>query len=151
MINDGASAYQGVIPEDCWHEPYMSEAELDQELAAGVEFALYESDGAVLGVMGLQDVEDVALIRHAYVRSERQGEGIGSALLEHCQKRTQRPLLIGTWAAAVWAVGFYEGHDFQVVSHDTKEHLLRKYWTVPERQIETSVVLVDRRWRKDNQ
>lgn len=148
IVNDGAQAYKGSIPADCWTEPYMSRSELQHELAAGVGFWGYEEDGTLLGVMGLQQVRDVALIRHAYVRSSCQKRGIGSQLLSHLRTLTDLPLLIGTWADAVWAIRFYEKHGFQVVSPDEKERLLRKYWNISERQIQTSVVLADAKWRQ---
>ena len=145
IINDAAIAYRGIIPDDRWHEPYMGEDELDAEIAAGVRFLGWYAPGDVLlGVMGAQDVQDVTLIRHAYVLNEERRRGIGSALIEALMESAQRPLLVGTWAAATWAVAFYERHGFQVVA-DT-EALLRRYWTIPDRQIETSVVLADRRW-----
>ena len=145
IINDAAIAYRGVIPEDRWHEPYMSEEELDAEIAAGVRFLGWYAPGEVLlGVMGAQDVQDVTLIRHAYVLSAERRRGIGSALIEALVQSAQRPLLVGTWAAASWAIAFYEGHGFRVVA-DT-EALLKRYWKIPARQIETSVVLADRRW-----
>jgi len=142
VINDGASAYRGVIPDDRWHEPYMPREELEREIAAGVVFAgAFDDEGRLLAVMGLQDVKDVALIRHAYTRTNAQGRGIGSALLEHLLARTSRPVLIGTWTAATWAIRFYERHGFRVVDEAEKVRLLRTYWTVPDRQIEESVVL----------
>ena len=145
IINDAAVAYRGVIPEDRWHEPYMTEQELAAEIAAGVRFlGWYSPPGTLLGVMGAQDVQDVTLIRHAYVLSASQRGGIGSALIAALAQRTERPLLVGTWKAATWAVTFYERHGFRPV-RDTAT-LLRRYWTIPERQIETSVVLADRRW-----
>ena len=146
IINEAAQAYEGAIPPDRWHEPYMSMAELCQEVAQGVVFWGYEEAGELIGVMGLQPVQDVTLIRHAYVRTGQQGQGIGSKLLQHLLAQTERPVLIGTWAAAVWAVGFYRKHGFRVVSQAEKERLLRKYWSIPERQVETSVVLADAKW-----
>jgi N-acetylglutamate synthase-like GNAT family acetyltransferase len=147
IINDAASAYCGIIPEDCWHEPYMPDEELAEEIARGVRFSGFEEDGALVGVMGVEPVRDVTLIRHAYVRTVRRGGGIGGALLQHLRDATETPILIGTWAAADWAVRFYEARGFRCVSHDEKEALLRTYWTVPDRQIETSVVLVCERWQ----
>ena len=145
IINDAAVAYRGVIPGDRWHEPYMSEKELESEIAAGVRFlGWYSPPGTLLGVMGSQEVQDVTLIRHAYVLTESQRGGIGSALIAALMEATERPLLVGTWKAATWAVTFYERHGFRVVE-DTAT-LLRRYWTIPDRQIETSVVLADRRW-----
>ena len=145
IINDAAVAYRGVIPDDRWHEPYMPEKELESEIAAGVRFlGWYSPSGTLLGVMGAQNVQDVALIRHAYVLSESQRGGIGSALIAALMEATERPLLVGTWKAATWAVTFYERHGFRVV--DDIAALLRRYWTIPDRQIETSVVLADPRW-----
>ena len=146
VINEAATAYRGVIPADRWHEPYMSREALQQELEAGVVFWGYEEEGSLVGVMGIQHVADVTLIRHAYVHSARQKQGIGGQLLATLRRETTRPILIGTWADAVWAIRFYEKHGFSRVSPAEKERLLRKYWTVPERQIETSVVLADRNW-----
>lgn len=147
VINDGASAYRGVIPDDRWHEPYMPRDELRSEIEAGVRFwGSYDPGGELLGVMGIQDVEDVTLIRHAYVRTRSRRGGIGSALLSRLKEEATGPLLIGTWAAAEWAVRFYVKHGFRVVDPETKNRLLRRYWSVPERQIETSVVLADERW-----
>jgi GNAT superfamily N-acetyltransferase len=147
IINDGADAYRGVIPEDRWHTPYMSREELRHEMEHGVTFWGYVAGGDLLGVMGIQDVEDVTLIRHAYVRTENQNQGIGAALLVHLRELTARPVLIGTWADAAWAIRFYERHGFTKVSHAEKERMLRKYWHIPERQVETSVVLADALWR----
>lgn len=147
IINDAAQAYRGVIPADRWHEPYMPEDELRGELAAGVVFWGAEVDGRLAGVMGLQDVQDVALIRHAYVATAHRGRGIGGELLRHLLAQTDRPVLVGTWAAATWAVRFYALHGFALTSPAEKERLLRKYWSIPDRQIETSVVLADARWR----
>jgi len=144
VINDAASAYQGVIPDDCWHEPYMSREELASEIAAGVVFWGYE-EGGLIGVMGIQDVRDVTLMRHAYVRTARRRGGIGGALLETLLTKTSRPVLIGVWAAAGWAVRFYARHGFRLVTPKEKDRLLRTYWSIPERQIETSVVLADQK------
>jgi len=141
IINDAAQAYRGVIPADRWHEPYMPEGELRREIEAGVVFWGWDEDGRLLGVMGLQDVDDVALIRHAYVVPAAQGRGLGGRLLEFLLANASRRVLVGTWAAATWAIGFYEKHGFTLVSAAEKERLLRKYWTIPDRQIETSVVL----------
>jgi len=142
IINDAAEAYRGAIPADCWHEPYMSGAELTAEIAAGVAFSAWERAGEVVGVMGLQPVRDVTLIRHAYVRRAHQGRGIGTALLEALLKRTSgRRLLVGTWADAKWAIRFYERHGFRLIAPDDTDSLLRSYWNVPRRQREVSVVL----------
>jgi GNAT superfamily N-acetyltransferase len=142
IINSAAIAYRGVIPADCWHEPYMSPAELQREIAAGVAFSGFEIEGELIGVMGIQAVRDVDLIRHAYVRPGRQRSGIGAALLEHLRRQSTRRILIGTWAAASWAIDFYRRHGFELVSPERKVELLKTYWTISDRQIETSVVLV---------
>jgi N-acetylglutamate synthase-like GNAT family acetyltransferase len=145
IVNDAARAYKGVIPEDRWHEPYMSKDSLRHELDSGVVFWGYEENGNLLGVMGIQDVQDVTLIRHAYVRTKRRNKGIGRKLIVHLKTLATRPMLVGTWQAAIWAVRFYSQHGFTLVSHEEKERLLRKYWNISERQIETSVVLADKR------
>ena len=146
IINDGAHAYKGVIPADCWTEPYMSRNELRHEIEDGVTFWGYEEGETLQGVMGVQPVQDVTLIRHAYVRTGRQNRGIGGRLLAHLRKLAQGPVLIGTWADAIWAIRFYERHGFHVVRPEQKDRLLRRYWTVSERQVETSVVLADPTW-----
>jgi GNAT superfamily N-acetyltransferase len=146
IINDGARAYQGIIPADRWHEPYMSEAELHSEIAKGVEFSGFEQDNTLQGVMGIQHVLDVTLIRHAYTRTTSQKQGIGAKLLTHLRDQTTRPILIGTWTDASWAIGFYQRQGFTFVPPEQKAPLLKKYWTVPDRQIETSVVLADPSW-----
>lgn len=145
IVNAAAEAYRGVIPADRWHDPYMGRDELAAEIAAGVTFWGCEGDGALVGVMGIQTVGDVDLIRHAYVLPAHQGEGVGTALLHHLRDRAGRPLLVGTWAAAEWAIRFYERNGFARVGEADRAALLRRYWTIPERQIETSVVLADRR------
>jgi GNAT superfamily N-acetyltransferase len=141
IVNDAAQAYRGVIPADRWHEPYMPMHELESEIAAGVQFWVAEDGGQVLGVMGIQDKGDVALVRHAYTASAAQRKGVGTALLKHIERLTPKPVLIGTWADAKWAIDFYVRNGYSVVAHAEKERLLRKYWSIPERQIETSVVL----------
>lgn len=141
IVNEAATAYRGVIPSDCWHEPYMKRSELVAEIAAGVQFWGWEDGGALAGVMGLQEVRDVTLIRHAYVRPSHQGRGIGAALLRALASQATRPLLIGTWADAAWAVRFYERHGFRVVTGAEKDRLLETYWTISPRQRDTSVVL----------
>jgi GNAT superfamily N-acetyltransferase len=141
IINDGAKAYRGVIPSDQWHEPYMTREELQNELLNGVAFWGYEQDGSLQGVMGIQDVLDVTLIRHAYVRTSKRRYGIGGMLLTHLKTLTRRSILIGTWSNASWAVRFYEKHGFRTVNPEAKDLLLRKYWSVTARQIETSIVL----------
>jgi GNAT superfamily N-acetyltransferase len=142
IVNEAAQAYRGVIPADCWHEPYMSRPELLAEMRAGVAFWGWEEKAALLGVMGLQPVRDVTLIRHAYVRPAHQGRGIGSALLGKLAGEVTGPLLVGTWAAAEWAVRFYSRHGFCLLSPAEKDRLLETYWTIPSRQRESSVVLV---------
>lgn len=143
IINDAAMAYKGMIPDDRWQEPYMSREYLRHELEAGVRFWGYEEDGKLIGVMGIQDVQDVTLIRHAYIRTSRQKHGIGAKLLNHVKALITKPALVGTWAAAHWAIRFYEKHGFRLVSQEEKNRLLRTYWSIPERQTETSVVLAD--------
>lgn len=141
IVNAAAEAYRGVIPADRWHEPYMSADELAAETAKEVVFSGYEVDGELVGVMGVQPVRDVTLIRHAYVLPGFQGRGIGGALLNHLRTRTEGRILIGTWAAAEWAILFYEGQGFRLAPRERTAELLRAYWTVPDRQIEASVVL----------
>jgi N-acetylglutamate synthase-like GNAT family acetyltransferase len=146
IINDAAGAYRGIIPEDRWHEPYMSREALRREINDGIEFWGYEENTTLIGVMGIQSFEDVTLIRHAYVRTARRNQGIGGKLLFELRKKTGNPILMGTWADAVWAIRFYEKHGFRLVSTEEKNRLLREYWSIPERQIETSVVLADEKW-----
>ena len=141
IVNAAAEAYRGVIPGDRWHEPYMPAGELEAEIAAGVVFWGYDDAGELIGIMGIQPVQDVDLIRHAYVRPDRQRRGVGAALLRELQEASARPMLVGTWAAAGWAISFYERHGFELVTPERKTELLRRYWTIPERQVETSVVL----------
>ena len=143
IVNAAAVAYRGVIPADRWHEPYMTREELDHEVGAGVAFWVYEADGALAGVMGFQPKRDVDLIRHAYVLPGSQRHGVGSALLKYLQGTSTRRILVGTWAAADWAISFYRRHGFELVSPERKRELLKTYWTVPDRQIETSVVLAN--------
>ncbi|MWV43313.1 GNAT family N-acetyltransferase [Paenibacillus sp. HJL G12] len=146
IINDASRAYKGVIPDDRYHEPYMAEEELSREIEDGVVFWGFEEEGQMIGVMGIQDKGDVSLIRHAYVRTTQRNGGIGTKLLHHLIAQTKRPVLIGTWKTAEWAIRFYEKNGFRCVSTAEKEQLLRQFWNVPERQIETSVVLCDSRW-----
>ena len=141
IINDAAQAYKGVIPADRWHEPYMPMAELEAQLADGIVFSGYESNGRLVGVMGIQDKGEVALIRHAYVSTAERRKGIGEKLLRHLEATTRKPVLIGTWADAAWAIRFYEKNGYRRQSRVETARLLRKYWSIPERQIETSVVL----------
>jgi GNAT superfamily N-acetyltransferase len=143
IINVAAEVYRDAIPSDCWHEPYMPSDELATEMAAGVAFWGYETDSRLVGVMGIQPVRDVDLIRHAYVLPQAQRGGIGGALLSHLRGQSERRILIGTWAAADWAIRFYRKHGFALVPAEQKKRLLKTYWTVPDRQIETSVVLAN--------
>ena len=147
IINDGAAKYKGVIPADRWTEPYMSRESLRHEIAECVRFWGWEVEGTLDGVMGIQSVQDVTLIRHAYVRTTAQGKGIGGKLLAHLRSIAAGPVLIGTWTDATWAIRFYEKHGFRVVSPEEKSALLKRYWVIPERQVETSVVLADELWR----
>lgn len=146
IVNDAAQAYRGVIPPDRWHEPYMPGDELMKEIADGVVFWVAEDEDRLLGVMGIQDKGDVALVRHAYIATPLQRKGVGTRLLQHVRSLSDKPLLIGTWADASWAIEFYRRHGFTVVPSNDKDRLLRTYWSIPPRQIETSVVLADRRW-----
>jgi GNAT superfamily N-acetyltransferase len=141
VINAAATAYAGAIPADRYHVPYMPATELRDEITAGVRFWGWHDPDRLSGVMGIQDVDDVTLIRHAYVIPARQGVGIGSRLLAHLMSLPHQPLLVGTWADATWAVRFYEHHGFRLASREEKDRLLRRYWSIPERQIDTSVVL----------
>ena len=141
IINDAAQAYKGVIPKDRWHDPYMPQGQLRQEIVAGVCFWGFEENGRLTGVMGIQDKGDVTLIRHAYVRTDLRNCGTGSLLLKYLETMTERPILIGTWADAIWAVTFYEKNGYRLVSPEEKNRLLKKYWNIPDRQIATSVVL----------
>jgi GNAT superfamily N-acetyltransferase len=147
IINDSARAYKGVIPADVWHEPYMPLTYLAAEIGKGVQFHGYEVDGKLSGVMGIQDIKDVTLIRHAYVRGEARAHGIGRKLLEHVVQLTERPILIGAWRAASWAVRFYEKNGFVLQTDAEARRLFGIYWTIPERQITESVVLANARWR----
>jgi GNAT superfamily N-acetyltransferase len=141
IINDAASAYRGVIPADRWHEPYMSASELESEIAGGVVFWVVEDGARLSGVMGIQDKGEVTLVRHAYVAPTTQRNGVGTRLLRHVEELVDKPILIGTWAAATWAIDFYRRNGFTLAPSDEKDQLLRTYWSIPARQIETSVVL----------
>jgi N-acetylglutamate synthase-like GNAT family acetyltransferase len=147
IINDGAAAYKGIIPADRWHDPYMSSVELKNQIKDGVEFWKYIEEGNILGVMGIQYKGDVTLIRHAYVRTIDRKKGIGSKLLHHLLSKTETPVLIGTWADASWAISFYQKHGFRLLPVDEKNRLLLKYWSIPSRQVETSVVLASPDWK----
>jgi GNAT superfamily N-acetyltransferase len=146
IINDAAQAYRGVIPANRWREPYMPDDELAHEIADGVLFWGAEQDGQLSGVMGMQDKGEVTLIRHAYVMQIAQGKGIGTRLLRHVSELTSQPILVGTWAAAAWAIEFYRRRGFILVPQQHKDGLLRKYWSIPERQVASSVVLADGCW-----
>ncbi len=143
IINDAALAYKGIIPDDRWHEPYMPVEEIRHAFKDGVVFWGFELEGALAGVMGIQDKADVALIRHAYVLTRARRQGIGEKLLGHLAGQTAKPILVGTWKDASWAISFYRKNGFHLVSEEEKDRLLRKYWSIPERQIETSVVLAN--------
>lgn len=147
VINDAAVAYKGVIPSDRWHEPYMTREELKAQIEDGVSFSCYVDGDEIVGVMGVQDKTDVKLIRHAYVRTGRRNKGVGTLLLRELIKGSTKPILIGTWKAAGWAISFYEKHGFRLVGEDEKNRLLKKYWAIPDRQVETSVVLVDEKYK----
>jgi len=142
IVNNAAEAYRGAIPRDCWHEPYMPRSELEAEIAAGVRFWGWEDEGALIGVMGMQEVKDLTLIRHAYVVSHAQRRGIGSALMQALVPLAKGRLLVGTWAAAHWAIRFYERHGFRLAPPAQKDRLLETYWRISPRQRDTSVVLV---------
>lgn len=142
IVNEAAERYRGVIPADCFHEPYMTREALESEITKGVRFSGWDEAGALVGVMGVQPVRDVTLIRHAYVRTAHQGRGIGGKLLAELSSRVTGPLLIGTWADAEWAIRFYQGHGFRLAPQDEKNRLLGTYWTIPDRQRDTSVVLI---------
>ena len=148
IINDAAYAYKGIIPEDRWHEPYMPFDELMKEIENGVVFWGLEHDGQLLGVMGIQDKGEVTLIRHAYIRRQAQKMRIGTKLLRYLESLTEKPILIGTWAAASWAISFYENNGYTLSTEEEKNYLLRKYWSIPGRQVETSVVLAKGTWKK---
>ena len=142
MINDAAVRYKGIIPDNCWHEPYMSEQELVDEFTDGVRMFGYNRNNKLIGVIGIQEIKDVILIRHAYTLTSYQGKGIGSALLKYLLKRNQNSrLLVGTWQNARWAIRFYEKFDFILHAKKQATQLLKKYWKIPLKQIKNSVVL----------
>jgi GNAT superfamily N-acetyltransferase len=141
IVNSAAAAYRGVIPPDCWHDPYMPREKLAGDIRGGVRFWACEEAGELLGVMGIQQVRDVQLIRHAYVRPDRQRGGVGAALLEALKSHSPGRLLVGTWRAASWAIAFYRRHGFALLADEPAHRLLAEYWRIPERQMETSVVL----------
>lgn len=146
IINDAAQAYKGVIPLDRWHELYMPMEELQYEIENGVEFWGFDSGDGLIGIMGIQDKGEVNLIRHAYVKTVHRRQGIGAQLLQFLESRTDKPILIGTWADARWAVSFYQKHGYRLLDTPEKNALLRKFWSIPDRQIETSVVLANAKW-----
>ena len=147
LVNEAALAYKRVIPADCWHEPYMPREEMAREIAGGVRFWVAEEDGRLLGIMGIQDKGEVALVRHAYVAPGTQRKGVGTTLLRQVEGLAAKPVLIGTWAAARWAIAFYLRNGYRLVGEEEKGALLRRYWSISERQAATSVVLADARWR----
>jgi N-acetylglutamate synthase-like GNAT family acetyltransferase len=149
IINNAALAYQGVIPDDRWHDPYMTRTELQEQIDSGVKFSCYCEDDMVLGVMGIQDKNEVFLIRHAYVLTSSRNKGIGTKLLKELIRSAEKPVLIGTWKTATWAIGFYLKNGFKLVTEQEKVVLLRKYWSIPERQVETSVVLADGKYEEE--
>jgi N-acetylglutamate synthase-like GNAT family acetyltransferase len=149
IINDAAIAYKGVIPDDRWHDPYMTRTELQKQIDDGVKFSCYCENDKVLGVMGIQDKTDAFLIRHAYVLTANRNTGIGTKLLKELILSLKMPVLIGTWKAATWAISFYLRNGFHLVTEEEKEVLLRKYWSIPERQVETSVVLADGKYEEE--
>lgn len=148
IINDAAIAYKGVIPPDQWHEPYMTKEELKAQIADGVRFSCYVDNNEIIGVMGIQDKADVELIRHAYIRTKQRNKGVGTLLLRELIRDSTKPILIGTWKAADWAIRFYEKNGFRLVEEEEKDRLLKQYWAIPARQVETSVVLVDEKYKK---
>lgn len=150
IINDASIAYKGIIPADRWKEPYMPEDELKTQINEGVEFWNYVESDQILGVMGIQFKGDVTLIRHAYVRTVARQKGIGGKLLNHLSQLTATPILIGTWKDASWAIRFYEKHQFRLVSEEEKNRLLKTYWSIPERQVETSIVLASSNWKSSS-
>jgi N-acetylglutamate synthase-like GNAT family acetyltransferase len=150
IINDAAIAYKGIIPSDGWHEPYMTKEELREQIEDGVSFSCYVDNNEIIGVMGIQDKTDVELIRHAYVRTKRRNKGVGTILLRELINGSTKPILIGTWKAAYWAISFYEKHGFRLVDEEEKGRLLKRYWSIPDRQAEASVVLVDERYKKSH-
>ncbi len=149
IINDAAQAYKSVIPHDRWHEPYMTRIQLRHEIEDGVRFWGIKEEQPLIGVMGIQDKGDVCLIRHAYVKTNRRNKGIGTRLLRHLEAMTEKPILIGTWADATWAIQFYQKNGYRLLNEAEKNDLLRKDWNIPERQVETSVVLADRKWNTE--
>ena len=149
IINDASIAYKGIIPADRWQEPYMSKEELKKQISEGVQFWNYQEDDKIAGVMGIQFKNDVTLIRNAYVRTNARGKGIGGKLLKHLTDMAETPILIGTWADASWAISFYKKHGFRLLPENEKNRLLKIHWSIPDRQVETSVVLASEGWRSN--
>jgi N-acetylglutamate synthase-like GNAT family acetyltransferase len=149
IINDAAQAYKGIIPDDRWHEPYMSRVQLRREIDDGVCFWGFKEEHTLVGVMGIQEKGNVCLIRHAYVKTNRRNEGVGARLLKHLEAMTEKPILIGTWADALWAIRFYQKNGYRLLSEAEKNTLLKKYWNIPERQVQASVVLADKKWNAE--
>ncbi len=149
IISDASIAYKGIIPEDRWKEPYMSKNELKIQINEGVEFWNYEENNEILGVMGIQFKNDVTLIRHAYVRTKARQKGIGGKLLNHLIDMAKTPVLIGTWKDASWAIKFYQKHGFKLLLGEEKNKLLKTYWNIPQRQVETSIVLASENWKNN--
>jgi N-acetylglutamate synthase-like GNAT family acetyltransferase len=147
VINDAAMAYKGIIPPDRWHEPYMTKEELHKQIGEGVKFSCYLDENRIIGVMGIQDKLEVDLIRHAYVSTSHRKKRIGTLLLQDLVMKAEKPILIGTWKAAHWAIKFYEKHGFHLVTEEEKDFLVMRYWNIPERQVETSVVLADEKYK----
>ena len=142
IINDASLKYKGIIPDDCWHDPYMSEQELINEFSDGIRMFGYHHNDKLIGTIGIQEVKDVILIRHAYILTSHQGKGTGSALLEYLLKENQNSrLLVGTWLNATWAIQFYEKFGFILRTKEQSTLLLKKYWKIPSKQIKNSVVL----------
>jgi N-acetylglutamate synthase-like GNAT family acetyltransferase len=150
IINDAAQAYKGVIPKDRWQDPYMPLDELKYEIEDGIIFWGIEEGGNLVGIMGIQDKVTVTLIRHAYVLTNMQNRGMGTQLLQHLEGMTKKPVLIGTWETATWAIRFYERNGYCLLSRGETEQLLKTYWNIPERQVETSVVLANSTWEVTN-
>ncbi|SNZ00981.1 GNAT family N-acetyltransferase [Flagellimonas pacifica] len=149
IINDASIAYKGIIPDDRWKEPYMSKEELETQINEGVEFWNYKENNKIIGVMGIQFKAEVTLIRHAYVRTSARQKGIGGKLLNHLINKAETPILIGTWADASWAISFYKKYDFRILSNEEKNKLLKTYWSIPERQVQTSIVLANKDWESN--
>ncbi len=149
IVNDAAEVYRGKIPSDCWREPYMSKEEIAKEIRTGIQFYCYTEKNVIVAVMGIQLIGGITLIRHAYTLASYQRKGIGEKLLKHLINiaQTQR-ILVGTWETSTWAINFYQKHHFLMLSREETKGLLKKYWDIPELQVETSVVLEQKRCSK---